>query len=368
MNYTILKDERVPAEQWKQILTDAVAKLDLSSFQSCGVVTSESFQATYQDVVDHLIEDFQTLYSAYDVLFDDYREMFGGANGAKLADLFQDWRDADRAPSICSILLAVSDQHDIDQNSPVFQAALLTGIAADITLDNPYHDNNHFREVVAATVRIINTNNELFATETKDVIWIGPQTAAKVLLAAAGHDLNHDGTGNSQGGEHQQYRLEQQSIDTMMPFMQAVGLDDETVEDVQVIIRVTDVSTTENGTSPHAYMKQAAKTAQSGEDIDRESLPEDLRKLATDKMLLQIASILSDADLSPSAATTYDFNQRMSELLQKEIPGMKVGPSSTDFFCKFIVGGEFTSIAGKAQSQSSLTNIMDSVNNPDTAE
>jgi len=366
--YTILKDKRVLAEQWKQILADAVAKLDISGLPECGVVDSKRFQETYQNIADHLVEDFQTLYGAYDVLFDDYREMFGGANGAKLADLFQDWRDAERAPSICSILLAISDQHDIDQSSSVFQAALLTGIAADIKLNNPYHDNNHFREVVAATVRIINTNNELSANNVEGVLWIGPQTAAKALLAAAGHDLNHDGTGNSLDGEHQQYRLEQQSIDTMIPFMQAVGLDDETIEDVKVMIRVTDVSTGKSGISPHAYMKQAAKTIQSGKDVSLETLPEELCALASDKMLLQISSILSDADLSPSAATTYDFNQRMSELLQKEIPGMKVGPSSTDFFCKFIVGGEFTSIAGKAQSQSSLTNIMDSVNNPDSAE
>tara|TARA_R110000868_G_scaffold411469_2_gene704427 strand:- start:719 stop:1024 length:306 start_codon:yes stop_codon:yes gene_type:complete len=69
---------------------------------------------------------------------------------------------------------------------------------------------------------------------------------------------------------------------------------------------------------------------------------------------MQAAAMLSDADFTPSAAATCNFNQHMTVNLNKEVPFIKLGPDTTKFFCDVVVGGGFSSETGKLQSNSTI--------------
>jgi hypothetical protein len=43
---------------------------------------------------------------------------------------------------------------------------------------------------------------------------------------------------------------------------------------------------------------------------------------------MQAAAMLSDADFTPSAAATYNFNQHMTVNLNKEVPFIKLGQAT----------------------------------------
>lgn len=349
---------------WKEALEAATSKLDIDSMPQQGVINPQSYKEALQRITDGLDDDKKILAQASQTLYGDHTESRPGENGDKLASMFTQWRD-NEAPSVTAVLLDAADKMGIDKDEPAFQAALMTSVAAEVALKNDYHDNNHFREVVTAAVRLAVTNNELAATGEPGVELMDSQDLAKTVLAAAGHDLNHDGNNNSPNGNHTQYLLEQQSMDTMQPYMDAAGMDAQDMEDVRTIVRVTDVSKPPNGKSPHEHLKAVAKAYNEGlgtfgtafVDADFD-LPPELQKLEKDPKLLQMASIMSDADLTPSAGTNYKFNQRMTVAMNGEAPAIKPGPATTEFFCSIVVGGEFTSTAGRAQLQSSLDGMI----------
>lgn len=345
----------MPETKAQAELKNAISNLDIASIQKQDVITSSNYQKSYQKALKNIDQDMAQLKTQNQTLFGNHVENSDGANGAKLADLYSTWRD-DGPPSVPAILMHAADVMGIDKEEPSFKAAVMTGIAAEIELENSYHDNHHFREVVTAALRYCVTNNEMAADGQTELM--SGKDIAKTLLAAAGHDLNHDGTGNHENGEHIPYRLEQKSLDAMAPYMAAAGMAQQDIQDVKTAIRVTDVSQPRDGVSPHTHLKTIAKAAETGAKVDISEIPAELQALTSNKILLQTASILSDADLTPSAGTTYDFNQRMTENLHGEVPAISVGPGTTQFFCQQIVGGAFTSAAGQKHSNASLTGMV----------
>jgi len=354
----------MPGTDWKETLEAATSKLDIDNMPQSGVINPQSYKDALKRITSTLEDDKAILAQASQTLYGNHTESRPGENGDKFADTFTQWRDQE-APSVTAVLLDAADKMGIDKDEPAFQAALMTSVAAEVALQNDYHDNSHFREVVTASIRLAVTNNELAAQGEPGVELLDGHDLAKTVLAAAGHDLNHDGNNNSPNGQHTQYLLEQQSLDTMQPYMDAAGMNAQDMEDVRTIIRVTDVSAPQGGKSPHQHLKATAQAARDGGfkfpdfvDMNVDELPAELKALGTDPKLLQMASIMSDADLTPSAGTNYDFNQRMTVAMHAEAPAIKPGPATTEFFCGVIVGGEFSSAAGRAHMQTSLDGMI----------
>lgn len=340
---------------WGQVLDSAIEKIDYEQLEGHEHIDVDQFKAALNEVKRNLGADHALLLEDQDTLFGDYQESFAGENGQKLANLFEKWRDGEQTPSAVSIVMFAADGFSIDEDSPNLQAAILAAVAAEISHeDNGYHDNHHFREVTAANIRLLATNEELAAKGEAGAPLLDTEAIAKSLTAAVSHDQGHDGTGNNVDGVHVPYRLEQISIDTVTPLMEMAGMAQEDVKDVATMIYVTDVSAEKGGTSPHGHMKAILESAQTGADVDLSTIPAELHDLASNPDLLQQAAMLSDADLSPSAATTYDFNQRMTVNLNKEVPFIKPGPDTTKFFCGVVVGGGFSSAAGQVQSNTAI--------------
>jgi hypothetical protein len=330
----------------------------------------------------------------------------GGTDGGKkMADLFNSWRDD---PVSTPAIIAFAAEHfGISPDDKNLRAALMAGIAAEVQNDNPYHSNHHFREVTATMVRLCATHNDL-ATQNKNVVFLETDNIAKCLLAAAGHDLMHDGKTNSLSGpeSHEQYRLENKAIDAIEPFMKIAGMNGRDREDVRVMIRITDISAKPGTASPHKHLKETVQFAQTHMIMPPELLqpptetilttppdvaagklqssfislppdagkspvpeqfilPKELADLVRSPQLLTMATLMSDADLGPSTATNFDYSRRMTTLLSKENPALADSNKTLDGFLTFVVGGELTSQAGRTASGATLQSIMQNAKQPD---
>lgn len=284
------------------------------------------------------------------------------AAGHKLAAAFNTWRD--NPPSTVSIMLVAAEKFGLDADSPNFKAALMTGLAAEVRHDNAYHSTSHFREVTAVLTRLIGINNELASTGTPGTALLDSDDISKCLAAAASHDLMHDGKGNAPGGKHEPYRLENKAIAAAEPFLKLAGVSAPDIEDFRTIIRVTDISANNSPDipadqkipSPHRQLRAIyAETYEGGQPA---KLQPELEGLRRDPKLLIAASMMSDADLGPSAATDYAFSRKMTSLVAAETPGMPDSDNTLVGFVKFVVDNRFTSQAGTSGSGKALSGIF----------
>lgn len=275
-------------------------------------------------------------------------------SGDALAALFDIWRKD--PPSTAAVISVAAETLGIS-GTPALQAALMAGIAADVDPGNAYHNTSHFREVVSSMARLLTVNNELAVSGAKGAELLDGSDMAKCLLAAASHDLLHDGTNNTVAGVHTRYRLEDKAFGATKVFMQLAGMKSRDIEDVRVMIRVTDISKDSAGFSPHALLKQAYAETFEGAEVDKPLRAKELSRLGKDDTLLLMAALMSDADLTPSAATAYDFSRRQTTLMNKENPAIADTDASLAGFLKHMMGGSFTSAAGKVAGQTALGTI-----------
>jgi hypothetical protein len=129
------------------------------------------------------------------------------------------------------------------------------------------------------------------------------------------------------------------------------------------MIRVTDISTINNGMSPHKYLREIFNETVHG--VPRTALhkslpaPAGLEALTTDSRLRVMAAMLSDADLSPSAATDYDFGRKMTKVFSVEMPAViKDSDQTLAGFIAFVTEKQFTSAAGNYLSRGALEAIF----------
>lgn len=284
------------------------------------------------------------------------------AAGHKLAAAFDTWRE--NAPSTVAFMLVAAEKFGLDAGSPNFKAALMTGLAAEVKHDNAYHSTSHFREVTAVMTRLIGINNELAVSGTaKGAVLLDSDDISKCLAAAAAHDLMHDGKGNSIDGKHVPYRLENKAIAAAEPFLKLAGMSEKDTEDFRVIIRVTDISANndvrppfQRTPSPHKQLRNLyAEKYEGGKDA---GLSPELQGLRHDAKLLIAASMMSDADLGPSAATDYAFSRKMTSLVAAETPSLSDSDGTLVGFMKFVVENRFTSAAASAGNGKSLAGIF----------
>lgn len=310
-------------------------------------------------IAENLDQDMARIRKESGILFSPADQNNPGKMGEGLATAFEGWRE--NPPSITALMMVSADVMGIDKKSPEFSAALLSSIAAEVRNDNAYHSNHHFREVTAMMIRNCVTNNDLAASGAQNVQMMSSESMAKCLTAAAAHDLMHDGKGNSPNGQHEQYRLENQSIHAVEPLMKLAGMSERDQEDIRVMIRVTDITAKPGEMSPHKMLRSALEesfgTGAPGQPPV--ALPAELSALRGNSELLTMATLMSDADLGPSAGTSYDFSQKQSKLLSQENPNIKAGPEGTIGFLKYVIGDSFSSVAGKTALNGALVKISD---------
>lgn len=310
-----------------------------------------------QRVFDRLDKDMAGIGHDSDILFSTHAS---AKTGHALARLFTRWRE--NPPSTTALILVAAKRAGTPPDSKNLQAALMAGIAADVALANPYHNNNHFREVTAMMARYCVINNTLTAGGDAQAIMLTPDDIALCLAAAAGHDLLHNGKGNAPNGpeSHTQYLLERQSIAALQPFLTLAGVSAADCEHLGVMILTTDVTSKPGGTPPHKILRQVI-------DGTAANVPLELAPLLHDKKLRVMAALMSDSDLSPSAGLSYLFSKEQARTLHDELPFVLPTDKSTLDFLSFVVEKKFISRAAQAVTQSGLDDILAKATNRNDA-
>lgn len=252
--------------------------------------------------------------------------------GKDLATLFTAWRD--RPVSTVALIYVAANILGINKESKEFAAAVLAGIAAGVPNDHPYHDNSHFREVTAVMLRLCVQNKNLCEKNVRGTVPLTPEDMAKCLMAAAGHDLMHDGKGNAPGGmdNHEQYRLERKAIAAIEPFMKLADFSLIDREDISVMIHITDITERPGQKSPRQLLKEAYDQFLSNDQKVTISLPPELEALRTRPNLLIMATFMSDADLGPTLATCTTYASAMTQRFCKEMFNRPAKPEDIQFF------------------------------------
>ena len=274
--------------------------------------------------------------------FEDIMSLSAEKLPSALADYFVAWR-ADEGRITTSVLLAeIIDL--LPDVTPVLRAvAAAVGDLADQTHSLSYHNHHHFREVTClASVLALKTEG------------LDDNARLKVIIAAMAHDLGHDGAGNSPGGVHTPYRLEDKAFGTIAPLLEQMGVSASSQEEIKLLIRCTDVSSASGGRSPHQEVK----------DFLRHGTPitnKDLKVIETAPSLQKMIAILCDADLLPSAGLNMDFLTAQGEALAKERGLDQASLKDTLYFLKHIASGGFLSDAGCANFNHRYFALLDAV-------
>ncbi|MFA6280488.1 MAG: hypothetical protein WC612_06835 [Bdellovibrionales bacterium] len=189
-------------------------------------------------------------------------------------------------------------------NPTLYEAGKLTALQLDSDLsahhlNNDYHNADHLKQVLINTFVI---------SQLSDRKGIQPPPL-DLLIAAMIHDVNHDGSTNTVNGKHIPFRLEDKSMAYARPLFKAAWVDDQTIRDIQTMLRWTDL-------------------AGRAEDMVK-AYPEGLRPDVAEK-----AKMLGDADLLPAIGLTGPQACKENEKLGLEWDK----PLSTRNFRSFVKG------------------------------
>jgi hypothetical protein len=165
-----------------------------------------------------------------------------------------------------------------------------------------------------------------------------------MLALAFGHDIDHTGTNNPKDDP---YRNELKSFKVIKPLLEEAGYTPQEITNAELIIKTT----SPNG--PHLILKRIAYNHRNNiqspwHAIDTLKNFHDLKPLYSNPKLTQMAGILSDADLFPSAGAGLHSNKVMSLALSIEQNVNLTGPKARQTFLDLYIGPDgFTSYSGR---------------------
>lgn len=283
-----------------------------------------------------------------------------GSDAFETADRFtrihvEQYRQTGR-PSLPALAMHHAQILGLDPTGPHYRALILVAARAELAqaVEPDYHSKFHYVDVAAMTATYLEKNNELAAAGIPGAPYLTPEQQALALTAAIGHDLDHPG-GKNPPGDH--YHFEEKSFRALEPLLIEAGLGRQEIGDFHTML----LTTSPDG--PHAVLKAVAKAQCAGQAPDWGKLdpngkfPE-LRALTT-PALIQMAAILSDADLYASSGAGMKSNVKMSELFTREL--QKAGhnfdfrsDADRQYFLDNIIGEHYASVAGLVTAGAAL--------------
>jgi hypothetical protein len=239
----------------------------------------------------------------------------------------------------CAELVRHLDPRGAD---PLSTALIEIAAAADASgLDNSYHNPQHFLEVGLLWLNLAVAEDRARTAAGKPPLF-SPHVLLLGCCAAFGHDVLHDGGANDAVGldgmvTREAFRLELRSAETCAGILRKHAASEEDIAAIRCLILVTDPQ--------DGY--DALEEALQGRDAS--AIRPEFTAL-TDPLLREMAAILRDADILPSAGLTPEDHDRTGEALEEELglapPGL--GPAGTAHFLGVRLRGRFLSEAGRA--------------------
>lgn len=194
------------------------------------------------------------------------------------------------------------------RNHRLWPVVLVACAMGDEPHTNPYHSNDHFREVMACYLRL-----------TAEINGLDDDAFLTGFIACCLHDYKHDGSTNRVNDTHEPMRLEMRSCGLAEEALRAAGADDTLLTNVRAIIGATDVSRGGAPTSP-AHILRHIHFAHIGEDKMPKDVPEVMQPLVDNKELAYVAILMEVADIIPSAAIDHAHSVASIKMLEAENP------------------------------------------------
>ncbi len=277
----------------------------------------------------------------------------------KLVRIFQHWRNG-AAPSIAALMSHAMAALQLSWEHQNTRAALLCALLAQTSHPYPYHNHHHCREVVVFTWLLLDAHQQASLRDRRAFPPFTPAQMATLLLAAAIHDMDHDGIDNTVDNIHTPFRLEDRAFLRAQPIMQAMNMAPQAQSQIQCLLRCTDVSAPPRSISPRGYLRNVVNFRAINPDQPYQgTLPDVLEGLRNDFWLTRMAAILGDADLCPSSSTTYEYALFMSGQVEMEHLGEIRNPEATlRYFIRQILREQFLSPATERCCNRALAAII----------
>lgn len=260
-------------------------------------------------------------------------------------DLIKSWNKNSNSPSLWILAFLALCHFDFNQSDIILiRLVLMACILGELPHTLPYHNTLHFRKVLLHTIRMIQAHNYIY----RDTINKFSKTKiASLLIAAAIHDLGHDGKGNIIDRKYIPARMEKNAFAQASPYLRFSGASEIMLNDIKVMLMTTDVSPFGDPISPSSQLRQVYEYHFGTGNEEVLELTEDFKVLEERPELCLLAMILHEADIFNSAALDYEVTKHESILISREIGKEQTTPEDVMLFLTTICHGSLISDAAR---------------------
>jgi len=271
----------------------------------------------------------------------------------KAAKIFASWRESvSSVPQLSDIVFSALDKFNIDVEHPLVPAIMTACLLGEINHNNPYHDNNHFREVLCICLKLAVVNSDIHPDTSLDA-----NDICLLIIAASIHDFAHNGKSNIIDGVHIPSSLEKRSIAKARPFFEALALASDTIDKIERLILSTDPSRGQGGHSP-AGVTRDIYLAHSHDNVAILNVSKEYELLLNSSKLSLISMMLCEADIVMSSSLTYDFSKQMTRKIAQESSVLKPSANTLYGFMQVVCHGGFVVDASQLLFSKSFRSIM----------
>lgn len=262
--------------------------------------------------------------------------------GDSISHHFRLWR-VNGAPQIGQILSLLCDHFSVPDNHYLIQSALVSCVLASIPTNNPYHNNNHFFEVIAMCVYLSVVHNDLTRAPAER---LSVDEVLLLFIAACIHDFAHDGQGNIVDGIHIPSRLEKRSLAKAKPYLMKVGMPEDDFAKIEMMVMCTDVSRNAQGRSPAGILRDIS-LAHQHDNVSVVNVDDFYAPIIESKKLSLMGILLADADIAMSSGLNYEFSKEMTKLVAQESSVLQPTANTLKGFMQVICHGGYLSRAAQ---------------------
>ncbi len=319
-----------------------------------------SIDQSYESCVHLFDVDFKKSFDDLSYIFSDLSD---GKSQTERSILFmREHIEGDQSVSMVALIAAAFAHFNI-RDEKWCQAALGAAVYAGIPHELQYHNKAHFKKVVLHMVRLIAAHNYIFQDTSN---FLDHDKIALLLIAAAVHDLGHEGTGNIIDRKYYIAKAERKSFDIISPYLKSCGISDDDINDLLVLLVATDVSPFGDPMSPanqvrNTYDVHFGSSEDDGGDCEVFEISPELYGIEGREHLCMMALMLHEADILNSAAVSYDTTVAESRAVSLEIGRQHALPEDTLLFLDKICNGQMCSAAAQFIASDNMDDIKERV-------
>lgn len=310
-------------------------------------------------VLDTIIDN----YADDDARITDVSELLFGvdlvAYGARATAVFNRWADEGGGPSMVAMAAHAIDHFNIPHDHPDVGSVLTAALLAEYPNNLLYHGNEHYRKVMFHVIRLMVTHQAL---QDEKAIKLSEAQIIQMLIAAAIHDLGHEGGDNMRDGIYTPGYMEQRAVDIARPYFQALDLDRDLLAEIETIVFCTDITFFAGENSPCVRMRKIFDYFFVGnvteDDIGMMMIGK-LRRFDENPALSMMAMLLHEADVGSSAGLSYEQSRVETMSIMEERGVMTAGPKMLLAFMTQQLNGNMVTPAGRAVFGPAMQTIME---------